>query len=274
MPLAAVISRLARSQLRSQFHSQLKKKKCLKLKNALLFGEFFMPFAMPTSTPQLLTSTTQRADHLKAQLHPYAGNLPRENFSAHNFSPNSFQFKRHESLHFRRYGLWRIRSGHVRTLSWGLEGEAIPLGFWQEGDIVGHAIAQSHSYEANCLTAVTADYLGSDYVFSREVVLAQVRQSNDLLRISHCRQAEMRLLLFFCWLAQRFGKSMPNGRHIQPKLTHQEIAESIGITRVTVTRLIKVLELEGKIKWKAREKVVYAKTFEQFCQPAYGEKVG
>ncbi len=182
--------------------------------------------------------------------------------------PKSFQFKRHENLLFRRAGLWRIRSGYVRTLTLGLEGETIPLGFWCAGDIVGCAISEEHPYEAECLTTVTAEYLGNfSGSFSQEVALAQVAQSNDLLRIAHCRQSERRLLLFICWLAQRFGHNLPDGRHIKPKLTHQEIADSIGSTRVTVTRLINGLELAGKIRWKSREKIVYSKTFEQFYQP-------
>jgi CRP-like cAMP-binding protein len=185
------------------------------------------------------------------------------------YQPKTFQFKRHENLqrYGLCYGLWQIRSGYVRSLTLGLEGEAIPLGFWCAGDIVGSAIAQVNPYEAQCLTAVTADYLGNTYSFSQEAALKQIRQSNDLLRIAHCRQSEMRLLLFLGWLAQRFGKAVSEGQQIKPKLTHQEIADSIGSTRVTVTRLLKVLEFEGKIRWKSREKIVYSKTFEQLYQP-------
>ncbi len=185
------------------------------------------------------------------------------------YQPKVFHFKRHENLCFRSRGLWRIQQGYVRSLTWSLEGDPVPLGFWGAGDIIGYAIAQSHPYEAQCLSSVTAEYLGSAYSFSPEVALAHLRHSNDLLRIAYCRQTEKRLLLFFCWLAQRFGKAVTEGRQIQPKLTHQEIANSIGSTRVTVTRLLKELERTGKIRWDAREKIVYAKTFEQSCEYMY-----
>lgn len=173
-------------------------------------------------------------------------------------------FKRHDCLDQIRKGFWRIHRGYVQTLTWSPEGEFVPLGFWTKGSIVGNAIAQVDPYKAQCLTAVAAEYLGDRYLFSQTDVLLQIKQSNDLLRITHCRQAESRLLQFICWLAHRFGQAAAEGRTIQIKLTHQELADSIGITRVTVTRLLKVLETEGKIKWAIREKLVFKATLEQF----------
>lgn len=173
-----------------------------------------------------------------------------------------FYFKRHDQLEAQSQGLWRIQSGYVRSLTWDLEGEFVPLGFWKPGDVVGSAIAQTNPYKAQCLTSVVAEHLGSTYAFSRNMLLLQIRQSNELLQISHCSNAEQRLLTFICWIAKQFGQCVAKGDYVsQLRLTHQEIAESIGITRVTVTRLIKVLEREGKIKWGTREKIVYRNAF-------------
>lgn len=184
--------------------------------------------------------------------------------------PKLFHFKRYDNLQCRSDdGLWRIHSGYVRSLSWSPEGEFVPLGFWAKGDVVGGAIlqrsgstiAQTQPYEAQCLTAVTAEHLGDTYSYSRAVILAQMRQSSDFLWIAHCRQSEQRLLQFVCWLASAFGEPTPVGYRILLKLTHQEIAESIGATRVTITRFLKVLERDGKISWTAHEKIVYNKAF-------------
>lgn len=49
------------------------------------------------------------------------------------------------------------------------------------------------------------------------------------------------------WLAQRFGHEVAQGQIIDLRLTHQEIAQYIGTTRVTVTRLLNRLQQEGKI---------------------------
>ena len=187
-------------------------------------------------------------------------------------SPTSAQtktFKRHDNISFVHHSLWRIHSGYVRTLTWSSEGECVPLGFWGEGDVVGYPIAQMRPYEAECLTMVEAEYLSVNQPLSREMVIRQIRQSNSLLRIVHCRDSERRILQFLCWLADRFGATQPDGIQILLRLTHQEIAETVGATRVTVSRLLKSLEQKGHIVWKTGQKMVLQETFNQFHLNAY-----
>ena len=177
--------------------------------------------------------------------------------------PKNFQGKRHDFLPFRRYGLWRITEGYVRTYTYTPEDELVPLGFWSAGDLFGYPTVQTYPYQVECLTSVSAEYLDRSYSVPKEAVLAQAVQTGDLLRISHCRQSELRLLQFVCWLAIRFGLASSKGRYIQIRLTHQEIADAIGMTRVTVTRLLKKLERENKLHWSPKEKVVYNVTLKQ-----------
>ena len=183
--------------------------------------------------------------------------------STQSSSSRLVEFKRQEQLNFVNHSLWKIHKGYIRTLTYDSEGSPVPTGFWTVGDIIGYPIAQTYPYIAQCLTAVEAEYLDVGYRLSRETLLSQVRQSHTLLRIAHCKHAEQRLLQLICWLAERFGYPVDSLRQIDLKLTHQEIAESIGITRVTVTRLIKVLEKKGHIIWNSHEKLVSQATFEQ-----------
>ncbi|MEM6256196.1 MAG: helix-turn-helix domain-containing protein [Cyanobacteria bacterium P01_D01_bin.156] len=57
-------------------------------------------------------------------------------------------------------------------------------------------------------------------------------------------------------LADNFGQATSCGQIISIRLTHQEISETIGTSRVTVTRFIKQLEAEGLLRWSGREKFV------------------
>ena len=189
-----------------------------------------------------------------------------EELLSEHCQPRRLQLKRRAHLPSEISGFWKIHSGYIRTLTWSLDGECVSLGFWRPGEVIGAAIVQVHPYEAQCLSDVTVEYLGSHYRFSKEMVLAQVAQSNSLLRIVHCSQVEQRLLLFLIWLAQRLGKATPQGYLIEPKLTHKDIAESIGSTRVTVTRLIKVLERAGRISWHSRERVIYHNATNDCCE--------
>ena len=59
----------------------------------------------------------------------------------------------------------------------------------------------------------------------------------------------MPLVAIFALLAHRFGHEVAEGKSLDLRLTHQEIAQDIGATRVTVTRLLKRFQQEGKIIW-------------------------
>ncbi|MFM7886919.1 MAG: helix-turn-helix domain-containing protein, partial [Pseudanabaena sp.] len=58
-------------------------------------------------------------------------------------------------------------------------------------------------------------------------------------------------------LTSRFGEEDRHGRLLGLQLTHQELAELIGSTRVTVTRIINDLEKAGVLSRKGR-KLIFA----------------
>lgn len=186
-----------------------------------------------------------------------------QSVSANVIPATCLAFNRHDHLSLVNHSLWRIHSGYVRTLTWNAEGEFVPLGFWSVGDVVGYPLAQIYPCEVECLTAVQAERLSVSYPMTREMLMGQVRQSNGLLQIAHCRSSEQRILQFICWLADYFGTASEKSIQIRLRLTHQEIADSVGTTRVTVTRLLKSLERKGHIVWKSQEKSVSRQTFER-----------
>jgi CRP-like cAMP-binding protein len=58
------------------------------------------------------------------------------------------------------------------------------------------------------------------------------------------------------WLAKKFGHQVEQGQLIELRLTHQEISEIIGTTRVTVTRLLNDFEKQGIIQRLPRKFIV------------------
>ncbi len=167
-----------------------------------------------------------------------------------------YHFKRRDRICADAYTLWHVCSGLVRTITWSEEGEVIPLGLWSSGSIIGVPISQIEPYELQCMSAVELERLPLDYPLTVEMLLKHTVQVNHMLQIMHCRQVQDRLLQFSCWLAENFGQPTSYGRLITVRLTHQEIAETIGTSRVTITRFIKQLEAEGLLRWSGREKFV------------------
>lgn len=168
-------------------------------------------------------------------------------------------FKRRDLMPLGKSLLWQIDVGVVRTLTWDNEGAIVTLGFWGPGDIVGQPLSQINPCQIECLTAVEAWILPADCWHSHETMLYHIQQTEELLRIMHCKYVECRLLQFLDWLARRFGREVTQGQLIDLPLTHQGIAQDIGTTRVTVTRLLNRFRREGKIMW-SREHCILLKT--------------
>jgi CRP-like cAMP-binding protein len=145
--------------------------------------------------------------------------------------------------------LWQIDTGVVRTSTWDREGNAIALGFWGAGEIVGRSLSHIRPYQIESMTEVKAYALPSNSQIDREVLLSHVQQTEELLTIMHCISVEQRLLQFLFWFADKFGGETEEGKVIKLRLTHQVLAEAIGSSRVTVTRLMGKFQRMGIVSW-------------------------
>lgn len=155
-------------------------------------------------------------------------------------------FPRRSYLDLVRADLWRIDSGVVRAVTW-LEDGSTTLGFWGAGAVVGNTCLQSDNDLLECLTPTIATPLLAQSCAER-AMLAQIQQLQELLIIRSCKRIEDRLLKLLIWLSQRFGTAQDAGMTIDIFLTHQDLAETLCTTRVTITRSLKDLERQGAIR--------------------------
>ncbi|MBF2028218.1 MAG: Crp/Fnr family transcriptional regulator [Oscillatoriales cyanobacterium C42_A2020_001] len=161
-------------------------------------------------------------------------------------------FKRREHLPLRENALWQIEAGAVRTYTLTEDGTVIALGFWSLGDTVGQPLACIQPYEIECLTDVMVHALQFDQCGLNQVLLSHLHQTQTLLRL-RSGQIYQRLQQLLDWLANKFGHESEQGQLIQLRLTHQDIADVLGTTRVTVTRLLSQFEQEGRIGWAGQQ---------------------
>jgi CRP-like cAMP-binding protein len=61
------------------------------------------------------------------------------------------------------------------------------------------------------------------------------------------KKVETMLIQLLGWLSKKFGSEVEQGRLIDMRLTHEDLAVLISSTRVTITRLLGQLEQEGLI---------------------------
>ncbi len=145
--------------------------------------------------------------------------------------------------------LWRLEEGLVRTYSWNEQGDITILGIWGPGDIVGQSLSNVTPYRIQSLGTVKVQPVNLKHWLTAEVILEYAQQLTLLLKIVSIRRADDRLLSLLKWLAERFGRVTPTGIFTALPITHQELAETANITRVTATRLIGELEQRGILKW-------------------------
>lgn len=78
-------------------------------------------------------------------------------------------------------------------------------------------------------------------------LVRRMKQTEILLTIAGHRAVEERLQQLLLLLKQEMGQSVPEGTRIAIRLTHQNIANAVGATRVTITRLLGKMQEQGLI---------------------------
>lgn len=171
--------------------------------------------------------------------------------TSHNssFSSPTFRtFERRDHLPLSSNYVWQIEEGIARSLTWSAQGHLITMGIWGQGDIVGGPLSRLDPYQIECLHPITASCLHLDqYLQWQDDILRHLWHSETLFKIVNQPCLLERLAQLLAWLAQRFGQTTSRGYLLAPILTHQEIAETLCTTRVTVTRMVARLEQEGRL---------------------------
>ncbi|MEK9630947.1 MAG: Crp/Fnr family transcriptional regulator, partial [Synechococcus sp.] len=138
------------------------------------------------------------------------------------------------------------------------------LGLVGPGEPFGEPLSQVDPYEAitlnQCdLLCLRWDQLTSDPSLSRGMLLAtakRYRQVEALLALVGQRRVEERLRSFFELMAREYGQPCEQGVRISVRLTHQDLANLLGTTRVTVTRFIGQLRDQGWLEVEHSRHVV------------------
>jgi CRP-like cAMP-binding protein len=112
-------------------------------------------------------------------------------------------------------------------------------------------------YQMECLTTVEATILPvDDWHQLTETLLHHIYQAEELMIIRSHKKVETMLIQLLAWLSRKFGSQVEQGRLIDMRLTHEDLAALISSTRVTITRLLGQLEQEGLIDRLSLNRIV------------------
>jgi CRP-like cAMP-binding protein len=144
-------------------------------------------------------------------------------------------------------GVWQVYRGVAQLSQVSGTGEEILLGWAQPGHVFGLWLTYMEGYQAKALSEIYLRWYNLTEIESSpqltqtmlNQVTRRIRQTEAILAIAGLRRVEDRLLQLLKLLKQEMGESLADERsRISIRLTHQNIANAIGTTRVTVTRLL------------------------------------
>lgn len=165
----------------------------------------------------------------------------------------TYEFQRGYDFHLNPRDVWVVCRGVVQLSGIHSNGNEALLGLIFPNMPFGLPLTRLDPYVAIALSDVVLMHLNQiDLEQSPELaqgILLQLnrrlQQTEELLALINQRPVCYRLQLFLLLLAREVGQATPDGTRIGVRLTHQQLAELMGITRISVTRLLGFLRQEG-----------------------------
>jgi CRP-like cAMP-binding protein len=156
-------------------------------------------------------------------------------------------------------GIWQVYRGVIQLSQFAPSGDEILLGWVHPENFFGLWLTahQLENYQARALSDVYLRWYPLVEIESSptlsQLILGQIiyrmKQSEALLSIAGLRRVDERLQELLKLLAQEMGESTNGGTRLNVRLTHQMLANAIGTTRVTITRLLGDFQAQGQIRF-------------------------
>lgn len=157
------------------------------------------------------------------------------------------QFEKGEEITVLDSTIWQVYRGVVQLSRVQQDGREIILGWATTNGTFGTYLdTSSEIYRAVAISDVyVRRYLSQDvakHPFLARQFLTQFSdrliQSEQLLSIIAVKKIEERFTQLLLMLKENMGQKVDNGVRLQARFTHQQLAEAICTTRVTITRIM------------------------------------
>jgi CRP-like cAMP-binding protein len=149
-----------------------------------------------------------------------------------------------------------VAHGIIQIQTLQLSGDESILGLIGPMMPIARRFSLVQPYEIYALTHVQLFHLRWEEVQAsaelmnelHHAVIRRLSHTEMMLSLLSKKQILERLMEFFSFLAQECGEPTPEGIRLEFQLTHQQIADVLNTTRVTVTRLIGELKRDSFIR--------------------------
>lgn len=195
----------------------------------------------------------------------------------HQSLTNSYHFTDSRRLHYYdkgdniplvNDGLWQVYRGIVQLSQLLESGDEVLLGWSRPANFFGLWLTHIAAYQAKALSEVYLRWYSLKEIESSPQLAqlmftqlaSRMRQTEALLAIAGYKRVEDRLIQLLNLLKQELGQATEQGTRIVIRLTHQNLANAIGTTRVTITRILGEFQRQNLISLDSdRHIIIYEK---------------
>lgn len=147
-------------------------------------------------------------------------------------------------------GFWQVYRGIVQLNRFNGSEREVVVGWVTPNHAFGNDINGTSHYSAIALTDIYLRHYQPQQV-ALDIQLARLLlselsyrllKSEQMIAINSLRKVEDRLLEFLSMLKEEIGHPVAKGTRLTVRFTHQNIADSVCATRVTITRILGELQ--------------------------------
>lgn len=182
--------------------------------------------------------------------------------------------------------MYIILDGEVKVVRYTGEGKEIIVSIHSGGEFFGELSLLDGKTTPATVTAskesLTAIISKQDFytlLYSHRKVMenllkilcSRFRNAIQKIEILNFNNASQRMKMLFLMLAESHGEQVPEGTLLSIKLLHQDIADMVGLTRETVTRVLDRWKRNGEIEVLGNKTICLKPEFESlaFSAPLY-----
>lgn len=189
------------------------------------------------------------------------------------------KFKKNETILYEedtnKY-MYVILEGSAKVVKITEDGKEIMLAMHKAGDSFGEiSLIDGKTTTASVLAiedSIIAFIVKENFfslVYSQKKILdnllrklcSLIRENVDKIEILNFNNASQRVKVLFMKLAHEYGEKTSEGTVLHIKLTHQDMANMVGLSRETVTRVIDKWQQKGRILFLKNRTLVLSHHF-------------
>ncbi|VEP16230.1 cAMP-binding protein [Hyella patelloides LEGE 07179] len=166
-------------------------------------------------------------------------------------------YQKGEEIPLVNSGLWQVYQGVVQLNRFNQSQGEVVIGWVTPNHVFGSTVNNNSAYCAIAMTDVYVRHYQPKEIIRNPQLARQLLselsyrlvKSEQMVAITSLRKVEDRLLGLLTMLKGEMGHPVAKGTRLTARFTHQNIADAICTTRVTVTRVFGDLQNKGLLEF-------------------------